>query len=196
MFSTGASPTKADNQSFFAFVARLDATVGASARWSSVGFVVAAAFAFTALILTLACSPARKMRGDEVAIAVVATALPLAWANPVGWSHNYVVLLLAAPALVQRLGDRLRDARRPADLAAAAAALAAWVCLSQPYRLPRILGHGENNTDPIAMLLRSTFLFGTIVLWIVLLREMRLGRREVRPLRDSGAGDFRPAAAI
>jgi hypothetical protein len=186
MFSAGASPIKADNQSFFAFVARLDGSVGDSARWLSVDFAVATAFAFTALILTLACSPARTMRGDELAITLTATALPLAWANPVGWSHGYVVLLLAAPALVQRLAGRLRDARRPADFAAAAAALAAWVCLSQPYRLPRVLGHGEVETDPTAMLLRSTFLFGTIVLWIVLLREMRLGRREVRPLRESG----------
>ncbi len=198
MFSVGASPIKADNQSFFGFIARLDANVGTSARWLSAGFVVATAFACTALIVTLACSPAGTIPGDELAISLTATALPLAWANPVSWSHNYVVLLLAAPALVQRLVGRLRDTRRRGDVAAAVAALLAWGCLSQPYRLPRMLGHGAADTDSLAMLLRSTFLFGTIVLWVVLLREMRLSGRTTdvaAPQRPMSHAAARPATA-
>jgi hypothetical protein len=99
MFSSGANPIKADNQSFFAFLARLDASAGASASWLSADFALASATALMALILTLAWSPTGAVRGDVLAIAITATALPLVWANPVSWSHNYVVLLLAAPTL-------------------------------------------------------------------------------------------------
>jgi len=174
MFSSGASPIKADNQSLFAFVARLP--LGASLEWRSAGFAIATATAAGALALALAFSPTGAMSADELAISLVATAIPLAWANPVSWTHNYIVLLLAAPALVVRWSDRMRTAPTRGDLFACAMSAAAWVCLSQPYRLPRILGHGEASADPLAMLLRSTFLLGTIVVWIVLLREMRLGR--------------------
>lgn len=171
MFSAGADPIKADNQSLFAVFARL---VGAPG-WLSLGFALAATLSLGAFVLTLACTPDGGMSGDELAISIAASALPLAWANPAGWSHNYIVALLAAPALVVRLGDRLRRDRRRADVTAAIALAAAWVCLSQPYRLPRLLGHGELQTDAVSLLLRSTLLFGSIVLWLVLLRELNRG---------------------
>jgi hypothetical protein len=172
MFSSGASPIKADNQSFFAFLAR----AGASPLWLSASFAVAATGGCAALLLTLACSPVGAMRGDLIAVAVTATFLPLAWANPAGWTHNFVALLLAAPALVQRLAQRHGAAHRN-DVVATAGALIGWALMSQPYRLPRMLGHGESSMDPLAMLLRSTFLCGTIILWVVLLRELRMARR-------------------
>lgn len=177
MFSTGASPIKADNQSFFAFITRWGSALGAATPWQSAGFVVAVTAALIALMLTLACIPRGAMSGDVTAIVVTATFLPLAWANPVSWTHNYVALLLAAPALVQRLAGRLRTFRHRNDMIAAAVALTAWLLMSQPYRLPRVLGYGESNTVPLAMLLRSTFLYGSIVVWGVMLRELRIAAR-------------------
>lgn len=174
MFASGASPIKADNQSFFAFIAR----VGAAPEWQSMGFAFALLLAAGALMLTLAWSPTGRVRGDVTAISITAAFLPLAWANPASWAHNYVTLLLAVPALVQRLARRLATTRRRADVLAASAALTAWVLMSQPYRIPRLLGHGEAHTDPVAMLLRSTFLCGTIIMWMVMLREMRLARQD------------------
>lgn len=40
-----------------------------------------------------------------------------------------------------------------------------------------MIGLGEDNTEPLAMLLRATFLFGTIILCAVLLRELRSAAR-------------------
>jgi hypothetical protein len=170
------------------------------------GHVIAGCVAAATLWVALACTPREPRCGDVVAIAYTATAIPLAWGNPICWSHNYLVVLLAAGAVVQRFAKRATTGLSRGDRLALGAALFGWLLMSQPYRLARLLGYDVDSTDLIGMLLKSNMLYGVALFWGVLLRELRLSApRDVTLAREplqgqvavtGGHGTCRPVGLL
>jgi hypothetical protein len=163
-FGGTEQPFYVGNQALYGFFSRL-LGVGLLPQ------LIALAVGGLMLVALIVVTPRNRGANNPLAVleySGLLILLPLV--NPMSWTHYFVWLIIAAPALIYLLSEEVRNARQPwRMLIPIGLLLVAFVLLSQPYRIPRFLGYDvEDQTatfDALGVFLQSLFLYGLLMVW-------------------------------
>ncbi len=171
------------NQSLYGMFARLFVAIGGTEGFAR---LVAYGMGGAALLSTIFLSRPGKQRDEykaatnpmvTIEVGLIVTGIGLL--NPISWTHYYVWMLLMAPALIVILSDVLNSAHFQRGSVLAGIALIGFSLISQPFRIPRLLGINVEVPDPnlLQTLLQSVMLYGVLAVWGVGTTILWLERR-------------------
>lgn len=162
-------PAHIDNQSLYGFFARLWYWVTQTETISEALGWLNRLLSFIALILILFLSPRNRPATDRLTVlefGLILFLFPVFSTNT--YTHYYVWILLIIPTLVHILWDQAAHAAKPEDYLGALIFVVGFAFMSQPYRLPRILGY-DVQVDTLTLnwfglLLQSIFVYGSLAI--------------------------------
>jgi hypothetical protein len=120
----------------------------------------------------------RVLNAEIMALEVEGILVTITLLNPVSWHHYFIWLLFVSPVLVDRLSELIHLGRSFKSLALTGLSLVAFVFLSQPFRLPRMMGYEMSDQSLSAVLMQSLILCGTLLVWGIILSLLNISRKQ------------------
>lgn len=180
------------NQSFYGFFVRLleavryTSSIGTTLLARALALVPAAILFGYSILLSR-----RDRRGthkEAAALEVGGVLMAITLLNPISWHHYFVWMLFILPVLIHHLTCQVRQSSALKDLLPAILSLIAFVLLSQPFRLPRLLGYEVSDPGLVATFLKSLIFYGTLLVWGVGISLLHAFRRQEIPSSPLLAG--------
>jgi len=177
------NPLYFGNQSFYGFFARFffETMGGVSSRETA---LITRVLAFISGAIVFACTIVlsqrdKKASHTEVEILEIGGILiAIVLLNPISWHHHFVWLLFISPSLIYHLSEQIRLDSSFRGFTLVILSLVAFALLSQPFRLPRILGYEISDQGLLATLLKSLVFYGTLLIWGVVISLLHTFRKQ------------------
>jgi len=162
-----------DNQSLRGMLSRFSILLSNTIHpWAA---LVSTVLSLTLAGLTLYLAPRSRGPNENATVleyGLLVMLFPLA--SPNSWTHYYVWGLLLIPILVSLLSERLKNVPNFSSYGLIGMALVGFVLLSQPFRIPRLIGYNvEAETASLSVvggLLQSLCVYGAILITLVVVK--------------------------
>jgi alpha-1,2-mannosyltransferase len=186
-------PSWVDNQSFYGLFSRLSLLFSQHEIGGVLATLLNPLLALIGTVLVLYVSPRNRRPSDPLTIlefGLVLFLFPLISNNT--FTHYYVWGLLLVPALIYLVWVRFVTRTSPQRWILMGATFMGFVLMSQPFRIPRMLGYNVEvdtlSLDTFGILLQSLLLYGALLIVGVAVYLMLTGRRKPAPITEPAVG--------